>query len=84
MPGFPPVSLPAPMSSDANNSTAPMDLWSNALSGANTGGVDYQEYVKQLGFLMNVFNEQQSPQKELSKGETGDAGWQSLYWVMFV
>jgi hypothetical protein len=55
--GFPPPPPPL-LSNDSSNPTATTDVWSNGLSLANTN-VDYNEYAKQLGFLMNVFSEQQ-------------------------
>ncbi len=66
--GFPPPP-PAPLllSNDPTNSTT-ADLWSNGLSTANTN-IDYNEYAKQLGLLMNAFREQPQ-QSEADKSKS--------------
>ncbi|UJR10202.1 hypothetical protein I4U23_014417 [Adineta vaga] len=53
---------PSLLSNDSttNPSTASNDVWTNGLSSANNA-MDYNEYIKQLGFLMNAFTEQQKP-----------------------
>ncbi|CAF0844083.1 unnamed protein product [Adineta ricciae] len=55
--------------STTNPSTASTDAWTNGLSAASTNPMDYNEYIKQLGFLMNAFTEQQKPpETDKSKG----------------
>lgn len=64
---FPPPTHPL-LPSDPTNST---DLWSNGLAAAAAAAaasatnstLDYNEYAKQLGFLMNAFTEQQKVQE---------------------
>lgn len=56
----PPSSL---LSTDPTNPAATADLWSNGLSAGNSP-LDYNEYAKQLGFLMNAFTEQQQQQQQ--------------------
>ncbi|CAF2391370.1 unnamed protein product [Rotaria sp. Silwood2] len=65
-PGFPPPLPPPPLlSNDSTNSTATTtDIWSNGLSTANMN-IDYNEYAKQLGLLMNAFSKQ--PETDKSK-----------------
>ncbi|CAF3377823.1 unnamed protein product [Rotaria sp. Silwood1] len=66
-PGFPPPLPPTPLiSNDPTNSTTTTatDLWSNGLSTANMN-IDYNEYAKQLGLLMNAFSKQ--PETDKSK-----------------
>ena len=48
-----------PPSTSSLSSTDPTtaDLWSNGLS-TTTSNMDYNEYVKQFGLLMNAFKEQ--------------------------
>lgn len=61
---FPPPPLPL-LSNDPSNST---DLWANSLAAGNNS-LDYNEYTKQLGILMNALNEQQQSQdSDKSKG----------------
>jgi hypothetical protein len=64
-PNFPPLNsfasssttaFPPPPSLLSNDSTNP---WSNG-SSATTNPIDYNEYAKQLGFLMNAFTEQET------------------------
>jgi len=55
---------PPPPSLLSNDSTNPStDVWSNGLSTTNNS-IDYNEYAKQLGFLMNAFTEQQQQQSQ--------------------
>ena len=55
--------------STTNPSTASTDAWTNGLSAASTNPMDYNEYIKQLGFLRNAFSEQQKPpETDKSKG----------------
>ncbi|CAF3685431.1 unnamed protein product [Rotaria socialis] len=64
--GSSPTASPFPpslLSNDSNNQTSSTDLWSNGLSAANNS-IDYNEYAKQLGFLMNAFTEQQQQQQQ--------------------
>jgi hypothetical protein len=65
--GFPPPSTPSLLSNDPTNPTT-ADVWSNGLSTANTN-IDYNEYAKQLGFLMNAFSEQPQ-QLEIDKSKS--------------
>ncbi|CAF2096983.1 unnamed protein product [Rotaria magnacalcarata] len=59
--GFP---SPSPLLPNNPMNSPTTDLWSNGLSTANMN-VDYNEYAKQLGFLMNAFSKQ--PEIEKSK-----------------
>ena len=67
--GFPPPPPPPSLlSNDPTNSTT-ADVWSNGLSTANPN-IDYNEYAKQLGFLMNAFSEQpQQSENDKSKSK---------------
>ncbi|CAF1085093.1 unnamed protein product [Rotaria sordida] len=51
------------LSNDSTNPSTSTDLWSNGLSTTNNP-IDYNEYAKQLGFLMNAFTEQQQQQQQ--------------------
>ena len=64
--GFPPPSL---LSNDSINPTTTTDVWSNGLSTANPS-VDYNEYIKQLGFLMNAFSEQKQQSSETDRSKS--------------
>jgi hypothetical protein len=57
---------PSLLSNDSTNPSTSTDLWSNGLSTANNS-IDYNEYAKQLGFLMNAFTEQQPQEIDKSK-----------------
>jgi hypothetical protein len=57
------------LSNDSTNPSTSTDLWSNGLSTANNS-IDYNEYAKQLGFLMNAFTEQQQPPQEIDKSKS--------------
>ncbi|CAF4171071.1 unnamed protein product [Rotaria socialis] len=59
--GFP---SPSPLLPNNPMISPATDLWSNGLSTTNMN-VDYNEYAKQLGFLMNAFSKQ--PEIEKSK-----------------
>ena len=56
---------PSLLANDSTNPTASADMWSNGLS-AGHNALDYNEYAKQLGFLMNAFSEQQQQQLQES------------------
>ncbi|CAF2792120.1 unnamed protein product [Rotaria sp. Silwood2] len=58
---FPPP--PSLLSNDSTNPSTSTDVWSNGLSTTNSS-IDYNEYAKQLGFLMNAFTEQQQQQQQ--------------------
>jgi hypothetical protein len=51
------TAFPPPPSLLSNDSTNP---WSNGSSTSNPNPIDYNEYAKQLGFLMNAFTEQET------------------------
>jgi hypothetical protein len=60
---------PSLLSNDSTNPSTSADVWSNGLSAANNP-IDYNEYAKQLGFLMNAFTEQQQQQpQEIDKAK---------------
>ncbi|CAF1608185.1 unnamed protein product [Adineta ricciae] len=63
---------PPPLSSllSTSNSTnsAAADVWPNGLSTSNPN-IDYNEYAKQLGLLMNAFNDQ-TQKTEIEKSKT--------------
>ncbi|CAF0939581.1 unnamed protein product [Adineta steineri] len=65
---FPPPPLPSLLSNDSTNSIT-SDMWSNGLAAANTN-IDYNEYAKQLGLLMNAFNEQSQLKPEVEKSKS--------------
>jgi hypothetical protein len=67
--GYPPPPLPPSLlSNDLTNPTT-ADVWSNGLSTTNTN-IDYNEYTKQFGLLMNAFSEQpQSSEIDKSKSK---------------
>ncbi|CAF0885829.1 unnamed protein product [Rotaria sp. Silwood1] len=63
---FPPP--PSLLSNDSTNPSTSTDIWSNGLSTTNNP-IDYNEYAKQLGFLMNAFTEQQQQQQQQQQQE---------------
>jgi hypothetical protein len=66
--GFPPPPVPSLLSNDSTNSPT-TDIWSNGLSTTNTN-IDYNEYAKQFGLLMNAFSEQpQQSESDKSKSK---------------
>ncbi len=66
--GFPSPTLPSLLPNDPTNSLA-SNVWSNGLSTPNTN-IDYNEYAKQLGILMNAFNEQAPQKVEIDKSKS--------------
>jgi hypothetical protein len=76
-PNFPPLNSFAsppttafPPSLLSNESPNPStDLWSNGLSTGNNP-LDYNEYAKQLGFLMNAFTEQEADKSKSKRSHS--------------
>ena len=62
---FSPSSLPPSLlSNDTTNPSTLTDLWSSGLSATGaTNQIDYNEYAKQLGFLMNAFSDPNTTDK---------------------
>jgi hypothetical protein len=65
---------PSLLSNDSTNPST--DIWSNGLTTPNNS-IDYNEYAKQLGFLMNAFTEQETDksktkQSDVSNGKKHD------------
>ena len=65
---FPPPPSTPSAPSLLSNDLATSSVWSNGLPTANTN-IDYNEYTKQLGLLVNAFNEQ-AKQSENEKSKS--------------
>ena len=79
----PPTTPAFPPSTPSLSSTDPItDVWSNGLSN-NAANMDYNEYVKQFGLLMNAFKEQPK-QTENDGSKSTKKKQKSMFWLFFL